>query len=566
MLALAIWCGPVFYLNDDVTMRSILSGSYTGTPDGHAVYMKYPLAGILSILYGVVGEIPWLELFFAGCILWALVEMVSVAKYKRAGLFLGFLFLAPFYLYMHYTVIAAILVGTAAYLICAGKKRIKPVLFWLLAWTVRSQVAYLGIPFLGVALLWKLLATAAESREEEPLCLQKAKSKTRLKAERKDWLKAGCVAAAGFLLCVGINRFFYAGEDWQTYLQYNDARTTLYDYTNFLSTDYYGENFEQYGMSEEEFTILNSYNTMLDGSIDEVKVAQVAKAVANGMTAHRDEAAWLKECVKQYYYQMRYGEGIYGILWLAVFLVLAVLLVLGRDWISLLLLGCLGGGRSLIWVFLIWKGRFPERILLSLYMIELPLLVGMALNLSSLCKSNLKQIRQMMVQKAGSRERVLTFVGKVCAACVLLSMAGLLGIQVKADAVRAAEKRTIQQEWSTLKEYCGKNQEMLYLVDVFSAVEYSDIPYDKDAGNMMLAGGWMSASPLAQERFAAYGASDGAEVLYENEQVAFLAEKERDIAWLERYLQNRFGQCELQPGEEVVCSVDKVFVEYRVVK
>ena len=30
---------PVYYLNDDVTMRSIVSGACTGVPDGHAVYM-----------------------------------------------------------------------------------------------------------------------------------------------------------------------------------------------------------------------------------------------------------------------------------------------------------------------------------------------------------------------------------------------------------------------------------------------------------------------------------------------------------------------------------------------
>ena len=68
-VVLIILSTPVFYLNDDVTMRSILSGAYTGTPDGHAVYMQYPLSGVLAILYRVVGFIPWMELFFVGTVL-----------------------------------------------------------------------------------------------------------------------------------------------------------------------------------------------------------------------------------------------------------------------------------------------------------------------------------------------------------------------------------------------------------------------------------------------------------------------------------------------------------------
>ena len=79
----AFLCRPVFYLNDDVTMRSILSGSYTGVPDGHVVYMKYPLTGMLSLLYRLTDKLPWLELFFAGCLIWAVAEMVSVGKGKE---------------------------------------------------------------------------------------------------------------------------------------------------------------------------------------------------------------------------------------------------------------------------------------------------------------------------------------------------------------------------------------------------------------------------------------------------------------------------------------------------
>ena len=52
---------------------------------------------------------------------------------------------------------------------------------------------------------------------------------------------------------------------------------------------------------------------------------------------------------------------------------------------------------------------------------------------------------------------------------------------------------------------------------------------------MMLLGGWMSASPLAQERFQRLGYQDGAECLYNSKEVSLIAEEGFDVAWLEAY-------------------------------
>ena len=521
--------------------------------------------------------VPWLELFFIGCILWTLVELVITLKHKKAGLLFGILFLLPFYLYMHYTVIAAILAGTAAYLVCAGKSRKKPVLFWLLAWMVRSQVAYLALPFLGVALLWKLRSMYAAWKDSgnTPKVsesgaifngIEEGRSGGWIlwKKELRGWLKTGCVALAGFLLCAGFNHLCYAGKDWQAYLKYNDARTTLYDYTDFLSTDIYAENYEQYAMTESQFIILNSYNTLLDHSIDEEKMEQVAAAVSEGMTSRRGAADWLKESIKQYYYQIRYGETIYVWLWLAILGGLAWVVILGRDWISLLLIGCYGAGRSLIWIFLIWRGRFPERVAVSLYVIELLLLVGMWSQLHGLCRENLKKPR--FLPKEIEPLKRFRIISRVCLAGIGIMLASLLVVQIRTDAARAGEKKALQQEWSVLKEYCENDCDSLYLMDVFSAVEYSELSFERDSKNLMLAGGWMSASPLAAERFAAFGVGDGAQALFGKEQVSFLAQKGRDVTWLEDYLQERFGACDLQAVSEIPCSPNKVFVEYKVVK
>jgi len=332
LMILSIYCRPVFYLNDDAAMRSILSGSYTGIPDGHAVYMKYPLTGVISIFYRVFKGIPWMELIFLGCIFGILVEINGIFKRKYFGLCVSLLFVFPFFVYMHYTVIAALLAGTAVLLACEDKKDVKVVAFWLLAWMIRSQVAYLSLPFLGVSLLMKLIRYPKEYK----------------RGYLKDTVKVLCIGGAVFLLCSGLNHLCYANAGWKSFLHYNDARTNLYDYTNFLSTDIYEEKFEQYGMNAEEFAILNSYNTILDSTIDQAKMEYVAAAVSKGMLEEQDRAAWLKESVKRYYYCVRYPDNIYVVLWLAMVLFLAAVLLVLKKWWGVLLLAVLECGRSSI--------------------------------------------------------------------------------------------------------------------------------------------------------------------------------------------------------------------------
>ncbi len=525
-VAVSLVCRPVFYLNDDVMMRSILSGSYLGIPDGHAVYMKYPLTGILSMLYRLAAGVPWMELLFAGCLIGPVVSIVTLPSKQDKGVFVkvlcGILFVLPFFWYMHYTMIAAVLAGTAAFLLSTGKKEMQAVVYWLLAWMIRSQIAYLVLPFLLVAVLWN----------------ESGKMWQEIKADFLSWVKVGGIALAALFICAGINYLAYSSDDWQSYLTYNEARTELFDYTDFHSTDHYGKAYEEYGMTEDEFYVLNSYNTILDNSVDVETLTKVVAQVQRRMIQNTDGAARIKDCVKQYYYELRYSKNLYVLLWLLLYGLLAVMLIFGWNWKGLVILGCLGVGRSLIWIYLIYRGRFPERVSVSLYIIELLLLAGM---FSS-------------VPMTGGIKGLLAVV-----------VAGVLFIQVKDAYVKVTEQGQIQKEWNVLKDYCENQENNLYLIDVFSAVEYGELQYGRDGSNLMLAGGWMSASPSALKRLADRNAEDGAEALYQDVETLFLADKTRNMEGLQSYLIRRFGDCKLESVDEISCGEDKIFTVYRLV-
>jgi len=100
---------PVFYLNDDVTMRSIMSGAYTGTPDAHAVYMKYPLTYLLSLCYRLTDVVPWLEIFFYACTAlcgWTILYGIKAKKWneKLMLIMLAVFTCVPLCFYIHYTI------------------------------------------------------------------------------------------------------------------------------------------------------------------------------------------------------------------------------------------------------------------------------------------------------------------------------------------------------------------------------------------------------------------------------------------------------------------------------
>ena len=357
-VVLIILSTPVFYLNDDVTMRSILSGAYTGTPDGHAVYMQYPLSGVLAILYRVVGFMPWMELFFVGSVFTCMVFFAESFESWVRGVLAAIAIYIPFVLHTHYTLIAALLAATACFLLTKGDKGIRSGVLLLLSFLVRGQIGLLSIPFVLCAIVFRVIMIPTSERKGE--CIRKGK-----------WL---AVLAISMLLCSVIHAVCYSSAEWKEYNAYNDARTQLYDYTDFLSTTVYEEDSMIYGMTAMEYDILYSYNNMLEPSIDGERMQDIANRITESMGDRTKEVSSLKDSVYKYYLQVRYNDSPYNYIWIAMVCLNVFSCVWCKKWLNLGILSVLEIGRSLIWMYLIWKGRFPERVSVSLYLIELLLL------------------------------------------------------------------------------------------------------------------------------------------------------------------------------------------------
>ncbi len=513
-----------FLINDDSVIEGVLSGRFTGTPDGHAVYLRYPLSWLLSKLYSLLPGIPWYGLFLLSCYVFAFLAF-GCACYKKLGkryiCYTGFaaaalFLLLPNFITVHYTVATAALAAGAIMLTLAEGPMWLTALAMGLCYCLRKEVFLLAIPFWGAVLLWKVL--------QKP-------------CNYKKWgyLVLATLGLTGMFM--GINSLVYRSDTWQDFLQYNDARTQLYDYEWFVPYEDQPEAYEAQGISERDFTLIASYELMLEEDLTAEDFEKVMAANAGNVWVDTPMHT-LKRMLVKYRDWVLHPTEAYTWIAIAIYAVLLGLLLWRRAWLQALLVLCLGMGRSVIWIYLFMKGRFPEHVMLSLFVLEFAVLFGFLLE-------------EVAANTQGKRKTVVTI---LCAVLALGFGAGALYDSVEAVQRQVAQGRK-RAEFEPLREYFEEHPEEVYLLDIVSMWDYSQgvLETGPRLQNYFLAGGWASGSPMANQRFAQIGAADGADALLRLSQVHYVIEKDRAYDWLELYLGEPVKRVE-QIGEFKILS------------
>lgn len=513
-----------FLLNDDVTINSILNGSYTGVADGHGIYMRYPLTGIMSLLYRILPFIPWFTILLLGCYgfaIWAVLRVTGKKisrpmNWKNTGLIsfsaaMLLLLLVPQMLELHYTVATAALCAGAIFLTVFGEMHWVPGIAFALAYCVRQDVFFLAAPFLFVALLWSMT-----------------------KGRWKNALKMAGIAAGFGIVFMGINALFYSSNEWKEFQEFNRARTDLYDYSWYKQYQDIPDIYEEYGISYEQYLVVDNYALGLDSSLDAAFLQQMHEATQVG--DWQDTMLHTVKRMMVLYRDWILKDGKEPFSYVAIFLYLILFMTLMRRKKSLqaLLVLALGAGRSMIWMFLFWRGRFPERVMMSLFVIELILLLALLLDVFGEEKQQ-KLSYQLSFHGAG-------FVLAVIGIFLLVNSVGKL-----------SDQAALQKDYAVLEDYFEKHKENTYLLDVRTMGVYTKGILDIDTAqpNTMLAGGWVTGSPLMKERYKALGVQDGGEALARKDNVYYVISDEREYDWLEEYLASRYPECRITLADTV---------------
>lgn len=576
VLALGIYAGLCFDyyydLNDDVLMKDILAGVYTGLPEGHNIQMLWPISALISAFYRMAGSLPWYGYFLCGChflcMLLITERAVSLCK-RQAGKLLTavvsmLLFLAFFLshlIFAQYTVTCTLLGATAAFLFYTTdseldtaaflRKNLLSVVLVVIAYLIRSEMLLLVLPMICVA----------------GVCKWGSEKKIFTKDHAVRYLGVIGLILAGLLLGQAAHMLAYSSGEWRAFTEFFDNRTELYD---FQEPPAYEENqdfYEKIGLSESEKILLDNYNFGMDDEIDEKMMGELA--VYAGQLRVERTAFWgnLVQKLKDYCYRLLHGPNAVGsdypynyLVILGYFLAFFAAFWTKADGTGRLrnVLGMTGkllllfAVRSALWMYILWGERAPERITHSLYLMEFSILVGMLMT----------EWRRLASGKTTG------FLGGT--ALILFAAFGALvlpqtirGVE-QMQQIRAFTNAPYQELYGYFSE--EENRQNFYFIDVYSSVAYSEKMFedvDNSLGNYDIMGGWACKSPLWRKKLAAFGIGSMEQALLLREDVYFVRRISEDLQWIYDYYEGHGTPVELILQETIAGEFEIYSVKAR---
>ena len=566
VLFLAVKYDFYYDLNDDTMIKDILSGAYTGIPSGYCIQMLYPLAWCIALLYRAIPTVAWYGLFLCLCqfgvlalIAWRLVHMMQSTRTRVLALLLeGALALGLFQrelVFVQYSVTSAFCMAGAVFLFSTTpvtekasvffRRNILPLCLVILSFMIRTEVCIMLLPFL---LLVGISKWCSEQKFFTPVNVKK-------------YLVLIITAFLGMTVVYSLDLLAYKGSEWSGFRDFFDARTKIYDFYELPGYDDNRDFYESIGLSKETYALLENYNFALDDSIDtwsfeaiadyQEQLAGKGNGLENtfGLISKNSisEAIWLYKnqlihnisALKNHLTGQSGGAA--GVSWTVavtsgmvfvgyiLYLVFCILPTSGKvRMLAVLKLLGLMLIRSVLWLYLFMVDRALDRVTIPLLMLELVTIIAFLVS-----DSQQKKI-----------SRTVTYAGY--GVCVLCAVVLFVGNTQKAS--QEYDSRAVADaQWNTLMDYCRKNGNNYYVIDVYSSTSYQGVCYsekmfenvDNSCKNFDICGGWAAKSPLAKQKLEGYHLKDIQSALMNGKGTVtksyFVANEDREPDWLVRY-------------------------------
>lgn len=598
LLALLLFVGiryDYYYdLNDDVVMKDTLSGVYTGVPEGHNIQMLYPLSLVISLLYRIFPKLSVYGIFLCLCQYGSIWLMAGRSlrfgrnTWMKTGMVLAegvvlFALLLPHLVFVQYTFVSAVLAAAAAFLFITAKedktgsfvrKSIPSILLAVLSYMLRTEMLLLLMPLICVAGVYRW------SLEE----------KIFTKDNVMKYMAVIGGILMGMLVTWGINAAAFGSQEWKEYVAYFNSRTELYDYQGIPPYEGNEELYESLGLRKsEQDMLLAQYNLGLEDALEAGDLDRISEYQAAHKKAEQSFMALLAENLKLYRYRSFHKEPegsetaddypwnllvIVG--YIAVFLVMLGKAIWRKNWRgvaagvgTLIFLFCV---RTVLWMFILVRGRDPVRVTHSLYLMELCILFAM------LCvEAAVAGFENRLGFAIGEKKRkilgVRTKVGGSVFVFLLIVFIGCrLDKECMADTDKEYQARAVANTVDGgMKEYCRNHPENFYFFDVYSAVSYPSEPYastpysekmfaevDNRLGNYDIMGGWLVKSPAFKKKLETFEITSMRNGLLYQEKVYLMAELSKGIEAFEAYFADQGADAELELVD-TICDVIGVY-------
>lgn len=552
----------MYFVNDDLIIRDILSGRFSGVADAHVFNVIYPFACLVKLAYQKFPEVDIWAFLMVGlnyiCLFAMLYRSLSLVKKRYLPItccVLALFICVTLYhtCFFTFTATGTVCAATALFLYVTTpleKKRIgvylPSLLLLVVSFCIRKDTLLMVLPYFGVWLVYRFLT-------------EKEKKKNSFRLLRPVLALGVCCAV---LWCAHLNAF--SGGEWQDFLEFRDLRKSVHDFSGY---PLYEENkgfYQDIGISYEEYLsiatkISGGGNTVLDYSVDIRSIlAQVAEQNRADPTVLNRENGFdaVHEILNN---GAKTGKNnlLFGML---ITLCLTALLVCRGRW-KLLAALYMGVACVFLEIWLIALGGHINRVVIGLLtslMLIWPGCVGAYL-LGIVEKPNMEFAVSFTKKDMPSIGLCLCitdavkfkkWVASVCfgAMCVC-AVAGCLTVvgcvwQIKEDESVYALRSDATNE---LYNYCKSDPENTYFQPAYAINNHTDTlgrfrKFDCSFNNLVILGGWNALSPEYRQSLVTMGLRFGTieESILNQENVRVISE-EPYICNILSYFQWKYG-------------------------
>ena len=506
----------VYGIIDDRSMMEIVSGQYLGMPDPHTIFMGYWYSLFLTGLYTVLPNVDWYAFCYivmqVMCMILILFRLVRERERKWEKVLCAVLALSSFAAFgvqatvqLSFTTTAAVLGVTVVFLYAAAEKlewKDAAFLFFLLFLTsqVRFDIFCMTVPVCAV--LW-IFRVAVQGQRE-----------------RIQFLMPAAALAVLALAMLG-NYAGYGSAEWRAYKSYDNSRTAIYDFPDYTFPEYEGaeELYSSVGIeTKSRARTLINYNYTADDQITPEFFRDYIEAYQKMYPSEQTVVQRLVQSVKDYLKGVRdnrfYMQHLLG---LAMYAGLVILALWKKEWGLLGKTLCTGGIQGIMWIYLLYKGRIPDRVIYSM-------------NLMMLVTAFLlwREIFPRISLPGAARKA-----GVVACMFVLCYLAGAQTAKFRG---KNQELSRWNQNIESLKEYCMEHPDNFYFNDVTSLAFttynvrlWRDQPF---VMNYMSLGDWMSFSPIWKKKLEQEGIESVKEALYGRNNAYLICSFDKGLEYL----------------------------------
>lgn len=523
--------GGIHYaVNDDLAMREIASGIRSGVPDGHLIFVRYPLGWFISRCYLLLSKnIDWYGVFLLsvmavcfvlGC--YYIDLRIRNPRCKCLALIINMLFSCVHIFLLQWTICAVYCCVTSLLVLNAVEKNDKRKLYgrygiclslWVLGYMIRKNVFFLFTLLSFPIVLYILFVQYSDSK--------------------KKWIGISLVLYAVLFCGVGVTEYIhrqaYKTEQWRNYEQFNQARSELYDYYGIPDYDTNQEFYENKGISKETYNNLCEYAFIYDPNINiETLNELVGFQKENVLQRNALQLAW--RIMSDYKYIL------YEIILCGLAIAVFIRSCRGKCvyryacWVS-----------CLLWLianaYLLVRGRMPSHIVYMILIIgvyEMFVLLEKGINLIDKEKTTIQTYRFLNIL--------------IVAGCLMLATT-YLQIFMKS---RQTDKD--YEPWYQIQEYMSTYDEKLYLIPTKTFGIYTDKfeVVNNDNGIFLRTGGWACNSPLTKQQLALWDVIAIPEDFVENEGVRILNWENSSLQYMINSISKNMGKRVMLENENII--------------